>query len=321
MGVSGLFGGVRSRRLPRSNGRRGSRRAGGVRPRGYTMGTRRCPSAVALTGRSADDDVALGLDVDPPRMEVRRDGQALAVASDDAEVAAGSIRQLHLRRAGSARRVGGRRPGSARVRFAAPPATPGSGAHQSRQNIIAGPPVRVEPSGAVMCTTDAAGIVSLGRAGASASRAGSALTRLVDRGRPLRRSVPCAIWHDLARPRPPASRQTRGSALAFLGRGVSSYASSVRFDHRAAWPMSGHSRSASPREKGLVARADVPAVHQRGPVDDHRRVRCGEIPVLPQPRQEQGRPRRPRYRPSTTEPVGVAREPSHVERQEEGRRR
>src|ERR671919_2354064 len=29
--------------------------------------------------------------------------------------------------------------------------------------------------------------------------------------------------------------------------------SSVRFDHRAAWPISSHSRSASPREKGFAA--------------------------------------------------------------------
>jgi hypothetical protein len=72
--------------------RRGSCRAGGVRPRGYTMGTRAVSDGRGLTGRSADDDRALDLDVDPARTEVRRHGQALAVASDDAEVAAGSIR-------------------------------------------------------------------------------------------------------------------------------------------------------------------------------------------------------------------------------------
>jgi hypothetical protein len=46
--------------------------------------------SVLLAGRGLDDDVVLSLDVDAVRAQVRRDGQGLAIASDNAEAAAQS---------------------------------------------------------------------------------------------------------------------------------------------------------------------------------------------------------------------------------------
>jgi hypothetical protein len=49
----------------------------------------RCRSA--LSERGADHNVAVDLDVDPPRIEVRGYHQALAVALDDTKLAASSV--------------------------------------------------------------------------------------------------------------------------------------------------------------------------------------------------------------------------------------
>lgn len=47
-----------------------------------------------LAGGGADDDAAFGFDVDALHVEFRGHGQALPVAFDNAEVAAGSSREL-----------------------------------------------------------------------------------------------------------------------------------------------------------------------------------------------------------------------------------
>ncbi len=50
----------------------------------------------------------------------------------------------------------------------------------------------------------------------------------------------------------PASKFAFEYAPPFAGKSIVELASSVRFDHRAAWPISVHSRSASCRENGFA---------------------------------------------------------------------